>query len=74
MLAILCDVGYSSDFFEETTNVRSFGITSLWANIGGYIGMILGLSFLQVPHIVSSIFDCIQKRYTKEDNMFEMPT
>ena len=62
MLAILCDVGYSSNFFEETRNVRSFGMASLWADIGGYIGMILGLSFLQVPHIASGIFYYIQRK------------
>lgn len=62
MLAIFCDDGYSSEFFEETTNVRSFGQASLWANIGGYIGMLLGLSLLQVPDIISGIFMCIQRK------------
>ena len=51
---------HSSDFIDETKNVRSFGITNLWAGIGGYVGMILGFSFLQVPDIVSRLI-----RYAK---------
>ena len=62
MLAIFYDGGCSSDFFEETTNVRAFGLTSLCGSIGGYIGMILGLSFLQVPDIVSGIFHYIPRK------------
>ena len=61
MLAIFCDAGYSSNVFEETTNVRSFGLISLLANIGGYIGMIVGLSFLQVPDILSGFFNYIRR-------------
>ena len=62
MLAIFYDVGYSSDVFDETTNVRSFGSASLWASIGGYVGMILGVSLLQVPDIVSGICYYIQRK------------
>ena len=56
MLAIFYDDAYSTDTFEEITNVKSFGISSLWANIGGYIGMVLGLSLFQVPDMLSGIF------------------
>ena len=61
MRAIFCDAGYSSNLFEETTNVRSFGMVSLLANIGGYVGIILGISFLQVPDIVYGIFKYIRR-------------
>ena len=60
--AIFCDVCYSSDFYDETINVRSFGRANLWASIGGYVGMILGLSFFQVPDIVFGIFHYIKKK------------
>ena len=60
MLAIFYDTDYSPEFFE-TTNVKSFGTVNLWASIGGYIGMILGLSFFQVPDIVSGIFNYLQR-------------
>ena len=44
------------------TNVRSFGKASLWGSIGGFVGMILGLSFLQVPDIINSILHYMQRR------------
>ena len=55
---------HSSDFIDETKNVRSFGITNLWAGIGGYVGMILGFSFLQVPDILSNMI-----RYAKSKSL-----
>ena len=61
MLAIFYDTGYSPEFFE-TTNVRSVGTANLWASIGGQIGMIMGLSFFQVPDIVSGIFNYVQRK------------
>jgi len=54
----------SSDFVDETKNVRSIGIAGLWASIGGYIGMVLGFSLLQVPDIVSSLI-----RYAKSKSL-----
>ena len=61
-LAIFYNAGYSSDLFDETTNVKSFGAANLWGSIGGYVGMILGLSFLQIPGIVSCIFNYMQNK------------
>ena len=55
---------HSSDFIDETKNVRSFGITNLWAGIGGYVGMILGFSFLHVPDIISNMI-----RYAKSKSL-----
>ena len=43
---------YSSEYFEEVTNFRHFEKDDLWASIGGYVGMILGLSFLQLTDII----------------------
>ena len=56
------NVTSGSDFLDETTNVRSFGKASLWGSIGGYVGMILGFSFLQVPDIISGIMYYIQSK------------
>ena len=51
----------SSEYFEETINTRGFDQESLWGNIGGYVGMVLGYSLLQVPDIISTIYDCVLK-------------
>ena len=55
------DIIYSFNYFDETTNVRSFGKDSLWGNIGGYVGMILGFSLLQLPNLASFILHYLQR-------------
>ena len=55
----------SSDYFEETTNVREFESKILWANIGGYVGMILGISLLQAPTIIEKGYHFLRKKLLK---------
>lgn len=59
----------SSDFIDETKNVRSFGKANLWASIGGYVGMILGFSFLHAPDIVFNMI-----KYTKSRTLMSKGT
>ena len=33
---------------DEITHIRAFGMDDLWANIGGYVGMVLGISIIQI--------------------------
>ena len=53
---------FSSDFIDETRNVRSFGKANLWAGIGGYVGMILGFSFLHVPEIILNMINYVKSK------------
>ena len=39
------------------------GINSLIGNIGGYVGLLLGVSILQVPNLLSQVFANIMKFY-----------
>ena len=43
----LC-IHHSTNYLEEIINIRTFGITDLWANIGGYVGTITGISIIQI--------------------------
>ena len=42
---------YSSDMYRETVSVMAFDFATLWSQIGGFIGMFLGYSLLQVPEL-----------------------
>ena len=42
---------YLSGMYRETESVRAFDISALWSQIGGFIGMFLGYSLLQVPEL-----------------------
>jgi len=42
----------SVDTYDENVNIRSFGYDAMWESIAGYVGMGLGISFLQLPCII----------------------
>ena len=41
-------------------------IQTLVGNAGGYIGLFLGYSFLQIPQAILGIYGYFQKRHQKE--------
>ena len=43
---------FSTTYLDVITNVRAFGISDLWGDIGGYIGMVMGVSIVQVIAIL----------------------
>ena len=38
--------------YEEVQSIREYGMDSLWAEVGGYIGIFLGYSLLQVVEVL----------------------
>ena len=37
------------DVFQEIINARDFGVESCWSGIGGFVGIFVGYSILQLP-------------------------
>ena len=66
-MCVYCYLFYSSDYFQETTNVRKFSRDSVWGNVGGYIGMFLGFSVLQIPSLLNAVFRRIKDKYTSSN-------
>ena len=50
-------VKYESLGFREVRNYRAFGLLSLWSQIGGFVGIFLGYSLLQVPELITNSID-----------------
>ena len=44
-------VSTSVDSYDENVNIRKFGYDAMWGSIGGYVGMVLGISFFQLLDI-----------------------
>ena len=42
---------YRTDQYLEITNKRDFGARDLWSSVGGFAGIFLGYSLLQLPEI-----------------------
>ena len=45
-------INYMAQEFRETRNNQAFGFMSLWSQIGGFVGILLGYSLLQVPELL----------------------
>ena len=45
---------YSTDPYRVTVNMLAFDMATLWSQIGGFIGIFLGYSILQVPELAES--------------------
>ena len=50
---LLFRVYYPSQTYQEITNKKDFGFESLWSCIGGFVGIFLGYSLMQLPEILS---------------------
>ena len=46
-------VYYLKHYFQEITNREAFGFEAFWSSVGGFIGIFLGYSLMQLPDIVS---------------------
>ena len=43
---------YMDTSYQEIINVREFGLESLWSGVGGFVGIFVGTSLLQIPSLV----------------------
>ena len=46
-----------SEMFQEIDNLRAFGLESTWSGIGGFVGMFVGYSILQLPEFLACIWE-----------------
>ena len=68
---VLLEIQYMDDNYQEFVNNRNFGFESLWSGIGGFIGMFLGYSFLQIPSSLEKIKCWISIRILKFKQEFK---
>ena len=54
-------IHYSTDNYKEIRNIRQFGLYDLWSQIGGFVGIFLGYSLLQIPEIITNLISWLTK-------------
>ena len=54
---------HMSDSYEEIINHREFGFEMFWSSIGGFIGICLGYSLLQIPEFLSAAWQWYRNNY-----------
>ena len=50
---------YTRETYQEIVNTRDVGVETCWSGIGGFIGIFVGYSLMQVPEIISNIWKLI---------------
>ena len=53
-------VQYPKETYLEITNQRAFGFKAFWSSVGGFLGIFLGYSLLQLPDIACKIMSSFQ--------------
>ena len=46
---------FSHKYYKEIVLTRQFDLQSLIGNAGGYVGICVGYSFLQLPHLIANV-------------------
>merc|ERR1712038_1881201 len=55
-------------YIKEIKQARAFGIESLIGNIGGYMGLLLGVSIIQLPRFFSFWYQLILRGDKKQES------
>ena len=45
-------IRYSTEIYQEISNIRDYNLDTLWSSVGGFIGIFLGYSLLQLPELL----------------------
>lgn len=61
---------YQEKYYLEIENVKEFGFESFWSSVGGFIGIFLGYSILQIPELLNTLKKIFKiKKENKERNV-----
>ena len=59
---MVINLSFLDPYLKVIKQTRSFGIESLIGNIGGYMGLLLGVSIIQLPRFCSHLYEIILNR------------
>ena len=64
---VLMELLYMDKYYQEFVNGRDFGFESFWSGIGGFVGIFLGYSLLQLPELLDKLWVwCLTKNAVKK--------
>ena len=62
-------LNFLDPFLKEIKQSRAFGIESLIGNIGGYMGLLLGVSIIQIPRFCTYWYNVVMGRNNNQKNI-----
>ena len=60
MMYLDINVRHVSDRYQAISNLRGFTGESCWAGVGGFVGIFVGVSLMQIPEILLDMFNLIK--------------
>ena len=57
------EIQYLEKYYEEIQQSKDFGFQDFISNLGGFIGIFLGYSMLQIPELLGKLFVYLQMKY-----------
>ena len=60
-------VEFDADTYLNIENAKAFDIGSMWSQIGGFVGIFLGYSLLQVPELAVELMNLFKKCFKKHN-------
>ena len=61
MLYLDIAINHFSEQYQAIINTKVFTVESCWAGIGGFVGIFVGVSLMQVPEIIMEIINLMMK-------------
>lgn len=62
---------YNTQAYKETQNKKAFDMATLWGQIGGFVGIFLGYSLLQVPDLCCDFVAWIKQHLENRNSHYE---
>lgn len=62
-------IQYQAEEYEEIINLRKFDVESLFSQVGGFIGIMLGISLFHIPDILTNIITATETACKKTSKM-----
>ena len=56
-------IKYPEKTYYEITNNQAFGFESFWSSVGGFVGIFLGFSLLQLPEFIIGVMRRINDKF-----------
>ena len=57
---------YMDENYQEIVNQRDFTLSAFWSSTGGFVGMFLGYSLIQIPDAISMILQWVYGKMKPE--------
>ena len=69
---ITIKVSYSGNTYQETENIQDFTFETFFSSLGGFIGIFLGYSMLQVPELINNVSTWAEKLKSSAGTFIEV--